>query len=229
MYIPYEHEKIPLVVINNFLPRDYISKLYTDFLSLKNHFGIPHWSSNYNDQLAYNADEPLSPLCTGQDLWLPFERNDVRNNEIGFYLRNLNKYLFHQGILDFMTNCKNQELNNYSKFRYDYKYHIINYGDGGYYNWHKDITVNGFTWEGNEVNKQNAFTFALTLVKDTNLLKGGDQYFMYKNETFILPLANNQLTIFPSSVFHSCSEITADKNLDWEKKRFNIQAWLCHF
>lgn len=229
MYIPFEHEKIPLVTINNFLPRDYVKKLYEDFIRLKSHFGIPHWSSDYSDQLAYNADEPLSPLCTGQDLWLPFEPNDSRNNEIGIYLKNLSKYLFHQGILHFMTNCKSQELNSYSKFRYDYKYHIINYGDGGYYNWHKDISVNGFTWEGNTVSKQNAFTFALTLVKDVNLLKGGDQYFMYKNETYVLPLANNQLTIFPSSVFHSCSEITADKNLEWEKKRFNIQAWLCHF
>lgn len=72
------------------------------------------------------------------------------------------------------------------------------------------------------------FTFALTLVKDPSVMKGGEQYFMYKNNTFKLPLTNNQLVIFPSTVYHACSEITAPKDLAWENKRFNIQAWLCH-
>ena len=49
MYIPVEHEHIPLVVIDNFLPRDYVTKLYEDFIKLKPHFGVPHWSGGYND------------------------------------------------------------------------------------------------------------------------------------------------------------------------------------
>lgn len=229
MYIPVEHDTIPLVVIDNFLPRDFITKLFEDFIKLKPHFGIPHWSGYDGGNLAYNADEPISPLCTGQDVWLPFDRNEQeKNKDLGFYISNLHKYLFHQGILDFMSNAKNQELNAYSKFRYYYKYHIINYGNGGYYNWHRDLNVNGITWDGVEVNKTNAFTFALTLVKDTSVMTGGDQLFMYKNHTFKLPLTNNQLTIFPSTVFHSCSEIIAPKDLSWENKRFNLQAWLCH-
>lgn len=227
MYIPIEHEKIPLVVIDNILPRDYVKKLYDDFNKLKPHFGIPHWSGNYNDGPAYNPDEPLSPLCTGQDVWLPFDEQE-KNKDLGFFISNLSKYIFHQGILDFLTNCKNDELTAYSKFRYNYKYHIINYGDGGYYNWHRDLHVNGITWDGVNVHKQNAFTFALTLVKDTSIMTGGDQLFMYKNNTFKLPLTNNQLTIFPNTVYHSCSEITAPKDLEWDQKRFNIQAWLCH-
>lgn len=227
MYIPIEHEKIPLVVIDNILPRDYITRLFDDFNKLKHHFGVPQWSDSYGISTAYNADEPLSPKCTGQDVWLPFEDSE-KNKDLGYYVSNLSKYIFHQGILDFLTNCKNDELTAYSKYRYTYKYHIINYGDGGYYNWHRDLSVNGITWDGMNVNKQNAFTFALTLVKDPSIMKGGDQLFMFKNNTFKLPLTSNQLTIFPSSVYHSCSEITAPKDLEWDQKRFNIQAWLCH-
>jgi hypothetical protein len=229
MYIPVEHEHIPLVVIDNFLPRDYVTKLYEDFIKLKPHFGVPHWSGGYNDGAAYNPDEPLSPLCTGQDVWLPFNNDQAeKNKDLGYYVSNLSKYIFHQGILDFLTHAKNEELTAYAKYRYLYKYHIINYGDGGYYNWHRDLSVSGMTWDGLEVNKQNAFTFALTLVKDPSVMKGGEQYFMYKNHTYRLPLTSNQLAIFPSTVFHACSEITAPKDLAWENKRFNIQAWLCH-
>ena len=230
MYIPVEHEHIPLVVIDNFLPRDYVTRLYEDFIKLKPHFGIPVWHGGHNDvNFAYNPDEPLSPRCTGQDIWLPFDKDQSeKNKDVGYYVSNLNKYIFHQGILDFLAHAKSEELTSYAKFGYLYKYHIINYGDGGYYNWHRDLLVSGMTWSDVEVNKQNAFTFALTLIKDPSVMKGGEQYFMYKNHTYRLPLTSNQLVIFPSTVFHACSEITAPKDLEWENKRFNIQAWLCH-
>jgi Rps23 Pro-64 3,4-dihydroxylase Tpa1-like proline 4-hydroxylase len=225
MYIPIEHEKIPIVTVENFLPRDYINKLMTDFINLKEHFGIPMWTHGK----AYHSDEPLSPLCTGQDLWLPFEKEHSENNKfVGKYVKGLNEYIFHQGILNFLTNCRHEELTAYSKFRYHYKYHIVNYGDASYYNWHRDLDLDGMTWDNVEVHKKNAFTFALTLVKDVNLIKGGDQLFMYKNNIHKIPLSNNQLTIFPSTVYHSCTEITAPTDLAWENKRFNIQAWLCH-
>jgi hypothetical protein len=225
MYIPIEHEKIPLVTVENFLPRDYIVKLMEDFINLKPYFGIPMWTHGH----AYNSDDPLSPLCTGQDIWLPFEKeNQEKNKYLGKYITNLNQYIFHQGILNFLTNCKHEELTAYAKFRYHYKYHVVNYGDGAYYNWHCDRDVAGMTWDGVEVNKANAFTFALTLVKDVSLIKGGDQLFMYKNNIHKIPLANNQLSIFPSNVYHSCTEITTSPQLSWENKRFNIQAWLCH-
>ena len=101
MYIPIEHENIPLVVIDNFLPRDYISKLYEDFIKLKPHFGIPHWGGSYNGN-AYNSDEPLSPLCTGQDIWIPFNKeNDEKNKDLGHYISNLYKYIFHQGVFEY--------------------------------------------------------------------------------------------------------------------------------
>ena len=95
MYIPVEHEHIPLVVIDNFLPRDYVTRLYEDFIKLKPHFGIPHWSGGYNNGPSYNPNDPVNPLCTGHDVWLPFDKDKVeKNKDLGFYLSNLNKYIY---------------------------------------------------------------------------------------------------------------------------------------
>ena len=207
MYIPIEHEKIPLVIIDNFLPRDYIIKLYEDFIKLKPFFGIPHWSSYDGGGGAYSPDEPLSPLCTGQDLWLPFDKNQQEKNaNLGFYISNLQKYLFHQGILDFLTYSKSEELNAYSKFSYTYKYHIINYGDGGYYNWHKDLRVNGMTWDGIEANnKANAFTLLLLNPFDLNALE------TVSNNSTILSASNSLFSefnkVFPFSLLILIFEI----------------------
>lgn len=230
MFIPTEHDKIPLVIIDNFLPTDYINSLYVDFEKLKDSFNISHWTNGIGEEVkpTHSADDPLNPLCLGEDVWLPFGATEDDNKNIGNCLKNLSQYLFHQGILEFLKNSKHYELKSYAEFFYDFKYHIVNYKNGGYYNWHTDGVVRGPTFAGNVVEKRNVFTFALTLVKNTELIKGGDQYFMYKNDIHVSPLKNNQLTIFPSTVYHSCSEIFAPEDLSWENRRFNIQAWLCH-
>jgi len=234
MYIPVEYDKVPLVVIENFLPNDFLKELINDIVKLKHHFGIPHWASpnslvNDNVNMITDANKPISPLCIGEDIWLPFTDDKIQCDvEIGKYILNLQKYLFHQGILEFMSNCKSEQLNLYSIFRQHYRYHIINYGNGGYYNWHKDTQLSGRTFENIYVDKKTTFTFALTICKNIDLISGGDQIFMYKNNIVKLPLKHNQLVIFPSTVWHSCTEITAPEDLEWENKRFNIQAWLCN-
>jgi Rps23 Pro-64 3,4-dihydroxylase Tpa1-like proline 4-hydroxylase len=220
MFIPIEKEELPLIIVDNFLPSKYLDEMFSQIVSLKTHFSKSNWTSG--------LQEGHGPNCTGSDIWLPFsEEEDDKNNLVGQELADLWKFLFHEGLTDFLDNSNHIEFRKYSRKKHNFVYHIINYGDGGYYNWHLDSKVNGRTWWGINVNDPTLYTFALTLIKDETLIEGGKQLFMKDGKIVELESKNNQLVIFPSSVFHSLTEIKCDKDLEWEKRRFNIQAWLC--
>lgn len=222
MFIPKEHPDIPLIIVDNFLPTQYCKNLMEDIKKLKPLYSTSHWVEGPQTGLNQN--------CTGEDLWLPFgEEEDIKNEQIGESIANLWNYLFHFGLLDFIDNSKHPELNLYSKFKYNFAYHIINYPNSGYYNWHKDSILEGMTWRGYDVCKDTTYTFALTLIDDeSNIVSGGRQLFMKDGNIFELESKNNQLVIFPSSVYHSLTEIEYKDDLPWESRRFNLQAWLCH-
>jgi len=221
MFIPVENQDIPLVVIDDFLPSHYLQSLFSDIKRLKPYFGKSHWTSGFQ------AD--TNPNCTGEDLWLPFSaKEDDKNGQIGEPLAGLFKYFLHEGVINFLSNCKHSDLNSFNRFQYNFLYHIINYGNGGYYNWHLDSKVEGMSWHGFEVNKKTTYTFALTLIQDETLISGGNQLFMKDGKVVKFESKNNQLIIFPSNVYHSLSEIKTTEDLPWEMRRFNIQAWLCH-
>jgi hypothetical protein len=221
MFIPIENKDIPIVVIDNFLPESYLNEVFSNIIDLKDFFSKSHWTSG--------VQENINPNCTGEDLWLPFsELEDEKNSKIGTPLAGIFKYFLHEGLTDFLSNCKDPDLSCWGKHQYNFLYHIINYKNGGYYNWHLDSKVEGMSWSGYEVSKKTTFTFALTLIKDESLLSGGNQLFMKEGKIVEVPSKNNQLIIFPSNIYHSLCEIKADENLPWEARRFNIQAWFCH-
>lgn len=229
MFYPKEVEDLPIIIIDNFLPKNYLEKLFNDILKLKKHFN----NSKFVDNESYSQKEH----CNGDDIWLPFPPNQSEKNaDVGESIFELQNYFFHEGVIDFIDNCKNSELNCYSRFPYNFAFHIINYGDGGYYNWHLDHKVfNPLILMGKAepsdiipLEKNVTFTFALTIIKDESKLTGGKQVFMKNGKVLEIESKNNQLVIFPSNVYHSLTEIKAEKNLPWENRRFNFQAWLCH-
>lgn len=220
MFIPKEHSDIPLIIVDNFLPTKYCRSLIEDVKKLKPFYGPSHWTDGL--QSDHN--------CTGEDVWLPFaEVEDEKNEHIGESIVNLWNYFFHSGLTNFIDNSKHPELNIYSNFKYNFAYHIINYPESSYYNWHKDSILEGMTWRGYDVCKDTTYTFALTLIDDeSNIISGGTQLFMKDGNIFELESKNNQLVVFPSSVYHSLTEISYKDDLPWESRRFNLQAWLCH-
>lgn len=229
MYISQEIEQVPIVVVDNFLPTNYLNSLTKDIFKLKPHFRTSKW---YNDDDSHDKHN-----CNGDDVWIPFHSSEgEKNSDIGASIADLQNFLFQEGIIDFLKNCKSPYLNNYSRFDYNYAYHVINYANGGYYNWHLDHKViNPMFLTGqfsdipeSLIQKSVTYTFALTLIKDESKLQGGKQLFMKDGKIFELPSKNNQLVIIPSNVYHSLTEIISDEDLPWENRRFNLQAWLCH-
>lgn len=225
MYIPVECDDMPLVMIDNFLPKDYLDGLFQDIVNLKPHFGAPKWKMLDSGYFSFDPENPINPKCRGEDLWLP-EAQEA-NIPIGNFLSSYTNYILHEGVCYFLQNCcQNPIFNLWDPAYYTMRMHIINYGNGGYYNWHRDLFVSGYNTDNYYTHTQCLYTMALTLVKDASLLKGGEQMFMYRGKTRKFPLVNNQLAIFSSRLYHACSEITSDPNLPWENRRFNIQSWI---
>ena len=212
---------MPLVMVDNFLPRDYMAGLFQDIVNLKHKFGPPKWNILKEGYASFDPENPINPKCRGTDLWLPDA--DI---PIGPFISSYTDYILHEGLCYFLRNCQNPMFHVWDISDYTMRMHIINYGDGGYYNWHRDLYVSGLTVDNYYANTPCMFTMALTLVKDASLLKGGEQIFMYRGKTRKFPLVNNQLAIFSSKLYHSCSEITAQADLPWEYRRFNIQMWM---
>ena len=64
-----------IIACENFLPKDKVDELYTDFLNNRTKFDVPVWSkktsSNSIDYLA--SDEFFSPSCGGFDFWVDWK------------------------------------------------------------------------------------------------------------------------------------------------------------
>lgn len=229
MFLLHEETDPPLIWSENFLPRSVVKSIFDDMNNIKQYFGTPVWkfgdgatkaSSTTTDyEITKNN---LNHLCWGSDVWLPDE-----NIPAGYALSNLDKFFFHQGILQFMKTCKSREFQLGGRYGLTGRTHIISYGNGGYYNWHTDDGVYGKSIHGKDIAMTPVFTMSYTLVQDESLIKGGSQLFMHEGKCYEYPLKNNFLCIFPSRLHHACSEVICDPAMPWENNRFNIQIWTC--
>lgn len=229
MFLLHEETDPPIIWAENFLPRMIVDSLFQDIYNIKQYFGNPVW--RFGDGVSRDQDVYTDPdltksqqnhLCWGSDIWLPDP-----NISTGYTLGNLQKFFFHQGILQFMSQCKSREFQLGARYGLTGRNHIISYGNGGYYNWHSDDGVYGLALNGKDVAMTPVFTMSYTLVKDESLLEGGSQLFMYNGKCYEYPLKNNFLCIFPSRLFHACSEVKCSPDLPWENNRFNLQIWTC--
>jgi hypothetical protein len=229
MFLLHEEIDPPIIWSENFLPRAVVKSIFDDMNNIKQYFGTPVWKFGDGATKANNTTTDfettknnLNHLCWGSDVWLPDP-----NIPAGYALSNLDKFFFHQGILQFMRTCKNREFQLGGRYGLTGRTHIISYGNGGYYNWHTDDGVYGTSIFGKEIAMTPVFTMSYTLVQDESLIKGGSQLFMHEGKCYEYPLKNNFLCIFPSRLHHACSEVICDPAMPWENNRFNIQIWTC--
>ena len=227
MYLLKEEEELPIITSENFLPRQLVEDCFNDMYDAKQYFGVPSWrfGDNYDGDQDMASNDVSNPdsnkhLCWGSDLWIP-----DANIPVGPFLGNLERWFHHQGITRFMSECRSRELQLGGRMPLTGRTHIISYGDGGYYNWHADDFVAGLSIHGKDIATTPLFTISYTLVRDESLIEGGSQLFMHEGKTFEFPLKNNFLCIFPSRMFHACSEVKCDPNMPWENNRFNLQIW----
>tara|TARA_Y100001938_G_C8091324_1_gene435257 strand:+ start:750 stop:1382 length:633 start_codon:yes stop_codon:yes gene_type:complete len=205
----YRRESNSIISCENFLPKPFVDKLYIDLLNAQSRFGVSNWATNEID----DSKEFFSHYCGGFDFWITEPEQTKGVEEIA----KLKNWFFHQGLFRF---AESERMSNYSVLTRKCKHHIhvVAYNNGGYYNWHKDMT-NG-----------NIFTFNLILNKGTEKLKGGDMLFMDDGERVQISNQNNLMVVFPTHVDHAITPIVSENNKDvaFAEQRFSIQFWV-HF
>lgn len=208
-----EHDDLPIITAQNFLPAAVVAELFAELEGIQGAFGSPKWSEVGED---VSSQTHAHTLCNGKDLWLP-----ERGVEAPVLTEKLLQFLFHQGMLEFFSECRNNWFVVIPYMKRNGRVHVINYTDGGYYNWHRDVEVG----RGGKAFLVHT-TFALSLARRGGAFEGGDSMFMYRNTTKRIPFSHNQLIVFPSHVSHAASPVSMDPKAVFMDGRFNIQFWL---
>ena len=208
-----EYDEPPFIVVKDFLPTRVIQQFFAELAMLEPHFGTPKWSETGEE---VTGEAHAHTLCNGTDIWLPKQGVNAP-----VLTRIFSQFIFHQGMLEYFNQCKNNWFVPIPYMKREGRVHIINYTDGGYYNWHRDVEV---ARDGGNFLVHT--TFALSLASESASFEGGDSMFMFRNATRRLPFTNNQLIIFPSHVSHAASEVKMDAGAGFMDGRFNIQFWL---
>ena len=160
-----ELEDVPVVVARDFLPSSFIEHLYGLIARFQSHFGRPPWSK---DPHGTAMDEgKRASLCLGEDIWFPYK--DPRDDESRPLVPRLlyeyvEQYVFHQGLMAFLARTRCEAFRLIPEQSPDGRIHLICYGNGGYYNWHRDLALReGPSLYGHTSPRHNLMTFSLCL------------------------------------------------------------------
>jgi hypothetical protein len=227
MFYIEEHDEIPLIRVKNILTQEVITKFYELISKYNEHFDVPTWSTNNN--LIVNDSLKNKSLCSGKDIWFPLELSNTDDIKVcvpKLIYEIVENYLFHQGILEFAQRAKWSVFRLLPQQSADGRMHIITYGDGDYYNWHKDHSLGeGAFIYGKSPRRNNMFTMSMNFCTNTNM-KGGDLLFMHNNKTVEIPFLHNSLSIFPSTMYHAATNIQMNEKDNWLNRRISCQFWL---
>ncbi len=86
------------------------------------------------------------------------------------------------------------------------------YGNGDFYDWHRDGTEEGL------------LTVLYMLCKEPRKFTGGDLMLKWADTERTIPFENNKLLIFPRNTPHTVTNIKMDSKNFWDK-RFTIQCF----
>jgi len=193
-----------IIACDNFLPIQKVDELYSDLLNNRQVFQPPSWGNGENSNT-----ELFSEKCGGLDFWL----NDKTKQDNNSFIESMHKWMMHQGF-EYYVKDNGAQVYDFLKRKLEWDIHVISYNNGGYYNWHKDISMS------------TLFTFNLILNKG-NTLKGGDLLF-YDREIIEIENKNNFLVVFPSYIPHAIKPVYTEDNKDvpFLEQRFSIQFWV---
>lgn len=86
------------------------------------------------------------------------------------------------------------------------------YGNGDFYDWHRDGTEDGL------------LTVLYMMCKEPKKFTGGDFMLKWVDNEKTIPFENNTLLIFPRNTLHTVTNIKMDSKNFWDK-RFTIQCF----
>jgi len=229
MYLIEELEDVPVVKVSNLLPDWFIDELYGLLGELEGQFATPNWASG-KDRPMVNKRTSMS-LCSAKDMWFPATIASKKSPAgqpwvPALMYELLERFIFHQGILDFLSRSSQDVFRLIPEQSHDGRMHIVSYGDKDYYNWHRDHTMpDGAFMYGKSPARKVLFTFNLCLCKNDQMI-GGDGLYMKDNKTIAAPFEHNAMYIFPATVSHAASAIKMNSKDTWLNRRFSCQFWM---
>lgn len=235
MYTIKERTDIPLIRIENLLPDWMVDDTLDLTANLKDRFSSPGWSNGRGGQIT-NRRERKS-LCSAKDLWIPISQAkdsstvDHPSMQVPWVppllYELVERHFFQHGILDYCRNAKNSIFRLLPTQDADGRIHIISYGNGGYYNWHKDNSISeGAYLYGESPARNMMFTFNLSLCKEPSGFEGGNLLFMDGDKVVQEPFAHNSMTIFPCTVSHAVETVRFNESENWDNRRISLQFWM---
>jgi hypothetical protein len=199
-----------IIACEDFLPKDKVNEIYTDFLNNRAKFNVSVWSKKEKGEKEYTPkNEFFSPSCGGFDFWLSWE--EAKKGES--FITSLGHWINNQGLGHYTTE-NNLQLFSLLERKIKWNVHVVSYNNGGYYGWHKDDQ------------NSNLFTFNLIFNK-ANKLKGGNLLFIDEGKIIEIPNKDNFFCVFPSFISHAITPVYSEDNKDvsFAEQRFSIQFW----
>jgi len=199
-----------IIACEDFLPKDKVNEIYTDFLNNRAKFNVSVWSKKEKEEKEYTLkNEFFSPSCGGLDFWLNWE--EAKKGES--FITAVGHWLKDQGLGHYTTE-NNFQLFSLLERKIKWNVHVVSYNNGGYYGWHKDDQ------------NSNLFTFNLIFNKG-NKLKGGNLLFIDEGKIIEIPNKDNFFCVFPSFISHAITPVYSEDNKDvsFAEQRFSIQFW----
>ncbi len=190
------------VIIKDFLTQDEQNLLWDEIKENKLKFKSGKYKKDGVDIVHENIKKNL-----GFDVSSKYQNIDDSNILCMFHYK-----IFQNKSLIQILNSAKSPIYQILKFtKYD-RTKVSAYGNGDFYDWHRD---------GNE---DGILTVLYMLCKEPQKFSGGDLMLKWNENERTIPFKNNTLLIFPRNTLHTVTDIKMDSKKFWDK-RFTIQCF----
>ncbi len=190
------------VVIKDFLTQNEQDLLWTEIKENKLKFKSGKYKKDGVDSVHENIKKNM-----GFDVSLKYKNIDDSSIRSMFHY----KIFQNKSIIQTLNSAKSPVYQILKFTKYD-RTKISAYGNGDFYDWHRDGNDNGI------------LTVLYMLCKEPRKFSGGDLMLKWTDNEKTIPFENNTLLIFPRNTLHTVTNIKMDSKNFWDK-RFTIQCF----
>lgn len=190
------------IIIKDFLTQDEQNMLWGEIKENELKFGSGKYKKDGKDDIHENMKKNL-----GFDVSRKYFSVDASYIRSMFYHR-----IFKNESMIRILNDAKSPIYQILRFTKHDRTKVSAYGNGDFYNWHKDGT------------EQGLLTILYMLCKEPRKFSGGDFMLKWKENEKTIPFENNTLFIFPRNTPHRVTGIIS-KSDDFYDKRFTLQCF----
>jgi len=190
------------IIINDFLTKEGQDLLWNEIKENESKFEAGLYQKGGKEGVHENIKKNL-----GFDVSLKYPNIDDSYIRSMFYIK-----IFQDESMIRMLSSAKSPIYQLLRFTKADRTKVSAYGNGDFYDWHKDGVEDGL------------ITILYMLCKEPQKFTGGDILLKWDNVEKSIPFENNKVLIFPRSTLHTVTNIELDSD-DFYDKRFTIQCF----